>query len=53
MEQVKIKLSVLGYEVAVLALETISDIDNAIVEQRVISRGVKKLSGWWTKQMVR
>lgn len=49
----KLKLSVLGYEVAVLALETISDIDNAIVEQRAISKGVKKLSGWWTRQMIR
>ena len=53
MEIVKLKLSILGYEVAVVVLETISDIDNALVTRAPVTRGVKKLSRWWTQEMTR
>lgn len=51
--ELKIKLSVLGYEVAVLVLEGISDIDNAIVSRTPVTKGIKKMSKWWTREMTR
>ena len=53
MEQVKIKLSVLGYEVAVLVLEIAADIDNTISTGSLHTKGVKRLSRWWTQEMAK